>query len=890
MVATYSKPHFWMIVFSMLVIENIFCQTMPVKGIVCDDANNPIPYASVVFSSDSLSNKMLEYAVTDNDGRFSIDKLSAEISYRWVCVRSMGYETYLKKLPLSKLLGLNIVLSESANELNEFVVTAQRPDVVKRGDTLVYNSSQFAKGDEQNIGDVIQKMPGMEVDDTGNVSFLGRKIEKLLIDGDDVLAGSSSSAIKTFSPDFANSIELISNYSDGSIENKFKQDGALALNLKSGKKTKINGTLEASAGFNEKYKAKSSIITLVPKLSLNTMLNMNNTGEAAFSIQEYFANVVGFSNIKSGEQASLSEVEKQLLFPPENEYARAVALANLNALWKPSDKYRLKTNTIYNKTESKGLNAKTDKYTLPSQTFTNNSTADFQKTPEIFSQILLQDWRPSSVFSIKMSTKIDISKNTALNAYSDQYTSISINAAEDFRQKQLKLSQVGEANMLIGKGLLSAGIHLDAERRNFCNKMKIKGALPLPIQPWGQSNDTLFYSQNKDGAKTSLNTFASITHPILRDDMFIKVELSYKMDMEETSITNHVPHLLSDAKSDKIEARLWKTYAGMVKNNGLFRFSGGVSAATYNFATNLDFKQEKHIYWEPNINIEFFMSAQHRLRIALNHTYSPFSMEYLTSNVWMTGYKQVQLGSSEISNPLRNIQRANLSYQYASLFDRFMLFVFSDYSKVKNAQLLSVNSDGLITFNSYKDGGLSETYYNKIYLNKGLGSLPFDVKSTGVYSYNKSNILRANTPESLHYKEFSATLDIISKFRQSPFNFEIGTRYSNAQRTIKPSNINSMTREKGILCKLFYNKGNMSFSISGKSSHINEGDVKRRFDDVDFLAKYKFKKIELKATGENIFHLSSNEWTKEVLLPNLISSISYRRMTGNILFSVAYNL
>ena len=67
-------------------------------------------------------------------------------------------------------------------------------------------------------------------------------------------------------------------------------------------------------------------------------------------------------------------------------------------------------------------------------------------------------------------------------------------------------------------------------------------------------------------------------------------------------------------------------------------------------------------------------------------------------------------------------------------------------------------------------------------------------------------------------------------------------------------------------------------SVSGKSSRIEDEEVKRSFGDLDFSLRYRLNKFDIKLTGENVFHLRGNEWIKKILSPTVQSTVLYRRI------------
>ena len=209
-------------------------EALQLSGRVLDAKGKPVIAATVVIATDSTGVKNMRYAITKADGSFRITRIIAASPSYWVNVRSVGFKDYRRRFTAIPP-QLQIVLEEQLTEVDRVVVVGKAPDVYEKGDTLVYNPKNYTLGNEQNIGQVIKRMPGLSVNASGKVSYQGKEVDKVLINGKDVLGTSSEGmAINNLPPDFAHSIELLKDYRDSSdITQDFHEDKMLALNLKS---------------------------------------------------------------------------------------------------------------------------------------------------------------------------------------------------------------------------------------------------------------------------------------------------------------------------------------------------------------------------------------------------------------------------------------------------------------------------------------------------------------------------------------------------------------------------------------------------------------------------------------------------------------------------------
>ncbi len=51
--------------------------------------------------------------------------------------------------------------------------------VTMKGDTLIYNADSFKNGTERKLEDVLKKLPGVEINDDGEIEVEGKEVTKL---------------------------------------------------------------------------------------------------------------------------------------------------------------------------------------------------------------------------------------------------------------------------------------------------------------------------------------------------------------------------------------------------------------------------------------------------------------------------------------------------------------------------------------------------------------------------------------------------------------------------------------------------------------------------------------------------------------------------------------
>lgn len=173
-----------MLLLPFFSLITLYGQTEKLCGIILDETDGmPVPRATVRLTD--VQGRLLNYTFAAEDGSFTIkyDHSQTELT---VHVQSMGYrsQNFVLKPSMSPV---TIRLQAEPTRLRDVIVKA--PDIEQRSDTLVYYTSKYARKQDRNIGDVLKRLPGIEVEDNGTIKYNGEPINKFYINGSDFADG-----------------------------------------------------------------------------------------------------------------------------------------------------------------------------------------------------------------------------------------------------------------------------------------------------------------------------------------------------------------------------------------------------------------------------------------------------------------------------------------------------------------------------------------------------------------------------------------------------------------------------------------------------------------------------------------------------------------------------
>lgn len=262
-----------------IISLSAFAKNIITGTVVEASDRSPIVGANVLIKDSN--GKMLTYGISDDGGRFSIETPDgAENLY--IQVTMIGYKTFSAPCKVNAQ-PWTILMEEGALQLQEVVVKADR--IRENGDTITYHVGSFAQKQDRTIGDVLKRMPGIDVANNGRIKYQGTDINKFYIEGNDLLGGKYGIATNGISHDDIGAVEVMENHQPMQVLRGLSFSDQAAINLKMKNKSKatllVHGTL--GGGWSQQPHGslwQGDIFTMMVtgKYQMITTLKGNNTG------------------------------------------------------------------------------------------------------------------------------------------------------------------------------------------------------------------------------------------------------------------------------------------------------------------------------------------------------------------------------------------------------------------------------------------------------------------------------------------------------------------------------------------------------------------------------------------------------------------------------------
>ncbi|MEQ8927035.1 MAG: TonB-dependent receptor [Fulvivirga sp.] len=336
--------------FGVLCAATVFSQNSSnITGKVVDESGEPLPMASVVLlqAKDSV---MQSFTITSTNGAFELKNV-AKGSYV-LQAGFVGFQTLSEPLDIDGVESVDkgtLTLKEQTEILEGVQITADRIPILFKGDTIQYNADAFKTGPNATVEDLLRKLPGIEIDQNGNIKAQGEKVNKILVDGKEFFGEDPKIATKNLPSDALKNVQVFDKMSENS-EFTGIDDGqrskTINLSLKDDKKKGVFGKLSIGYGTDERHNSKASINKFNNKSQLSFLGGINNINEQNFSFEDYINFSGGISSLMSGDgEISIESADGGLL--QGNQGVSTSSAAGINFNHEFSDKTELSSSYFF---------------------------------------------------------------------------------------------------------------------------------------------------------------------------------------------------------------------------------------------------------------------------------------------------------------------------------------------------------------------------------------------------------------------------------------------------------------------------------------------------------------------------------------------------------------
>lgn len=899
--------HFLTLAAILLFTLTGFTQKTEINGQLKNPQGETLEMANILLLNGTDSS-MISFAFTDDQGRFKI-KVEQNSTYllRMSYLGLRNLDTLVRIGTEARLNLGSLTLVREDIPLTEAEVVEEMPITVS-GDTIIYKTEAFTTGEERKLEDVLEQLPGFEVDDNGEVKVQGKTVEKVMVEGQDFFDGDTKLATKNIPANAVDKVQVLQDYNDVDPLRGVDNNDRIALNikLKDGKKNIFFGDISAQGGLDERYLVHPNLFYYSPKASYNFIGDLNNIGVPAFTQQDYFRFNGGFRGLNNRSGSSLNIASDNGLGASMATNTRANEITSrfgaLNINLNPSKAWNWNGFIIANQTQTLTRSEMYRSYLNPDapeskieETLLNSS--DAQNTALMGK--LGGTFTPNTSLHVAYDGLFKTSTQRSFSNKNSDFGFTQTNIGEQNEQMPLEtkhsISAYYEAN---AKNISSVeGVFLFKQQDPSYSFASNAAQVPFPSLPLVDTNSTeLLQNQQLQTLKTDLN----LNHYFVLNNTN-HLNLIAGTSITRQQYTSNMDQLYNGISINDINDPIYRNDVRYMLDDyfiglrykvklGKLILRPGLNAHYYQYDLSEDRAFGEPLFANTFLLPEFFAKYDFRKTESLTLTYNMQAQFTDVNNFYpgliINSYNSLRRGNTSISNAL--VHAFNLGYYKFDMFNFMNIFAGLTYSRTIDALVTSTDFIGLqrvlTPINAQGTNDLLSAY----------GS--FDKRFTkwkfrlgGNLSYTNTNTLIQNLENKNNSFVQAYDASVETNFKRAP-NVEVGYRF--IHNAYKGNNVENtfVTNRPFIKVEAPFLE---SFTFIGEYAYNNYRSNGTTTNNFDFLtANLYYQKEdspwEFSLNGMNL--LNTGILREDGFNENLISTSVYYVMPRYVLLGVKYSL
>ncbi|MGH2562896.1 MAG: outer membrane beta-barrel protein, partial [Ginsengibacter sp.] len=728
-------------------------------------------------------------------------------------------------------------LISKAKLLQEVVIKTGNGFRIK-GDTTIYSADSFKVAANANVGELLKKLPGIQVDKDGKITAMGETVQKVLVDGEEFFGDDPGMAVKNLRADAVKEVQVFDKKSDqaeftGIDDGKTQK--TINLKLKDNAKHGYFGKLDLTGGTKQnnenRYNENLLFGSFKGKRKLSAYVLSGNTGQDGLNWQDqqkYGGGEDDFSlNLDDNGDINFQwngSNDEEPYVDPQNGF-----ITNVNAGLAYSNKWNDKYN--FNLTPK----FQNQQYINHKQTFTETQVGDSvldQNSTEA-DDVNRHNFKIKGILDMKIDSMNSLKITANTNFYHTESNS-SLNSVSTGNTGTLKntssrnLKTKSDKNAVSGNLLFRHKFHKDRRTLSFTGNWDVlnnQGTNFLNSSNQAYLDGIPASSQDLDQMKDYNTSTATLsgkvvyTEPLAKEySLELAYQVAYNYGTNNQLTYNYTP---VSNKYDQVVDSLSNQFKQNILQN--------IPSARINFAnkkiklnigsgfgfTNFDLKDitydkdytRDYVNFYPSANFTYTYKSGHSLRINYSGNTTQPEINQLQPLRNNNDYFNQYIGNPDLKPSFTN--RFNISHNSYNFIKDFFNYEFisiqSTRNAITNSQIINVDSGKTITQPINTNGNLS------INLNAGGGGklkkLDIRVYLGPRFSYNKyANIVN-------NQKSFSKTITPgsylqLSKTKEKKYDLSISDEFSFNSNTTSQNDtkIHYITNTVSINATVYYKK------------------------------------------------------------------------------------
>jgi len=186
------------------------------KGRVADTTMRQVLKQATISILNANDSSLFTYGLTDDKGLFAFKNIP--FGNYILQIDFSGYETRNTSFHLTKdgaaLEAGTIYMQSDSHDLGN--VTVQAIPILIKKDTVEYNANLFVTKPNATVGDLLNKLPGVDADKNGNINAHGETVQRVLVNGKRFFGDDPKMATQNLPPDVVDKVQVYDALNDQS--------------------------------------------------------------------------------------------------------------------------------------------------------------------------------------------------------------------------------------------------------------------------------------------------------------------------------------------------------------------------------------------------------------------------------------------------------------------------------------------------------------------------------------------------------------------------------------------------------------------------------------------------------------------------------------------------
>ncbi len=822
-----------------LFVTAIAVAQVNVSGTVVDkESNEPLTGVSVIVKG--ADGKIKKFTTSKGDGGFAMSLSSVTGCRLEVSMMSFAKKT----IPLDSVsFPLIVQLEPGTTLLKEVTVKADR--IREQGDTISYTVGSFAQAQDRSIGDVLKRMPGIDVANNGKIQYQGEDINKFYIEGSDLLGGKYGIATNGISHEDVGAVEVMENHQPMQVLSGISFSDKAAINLKLKNKAKATWSFHGDAGGGYSWQPDGAIwdgelfaMAVMPNFQNITTFKTNNIGEdLSAQATDFFASRRG-TDLSRYVGVSLPGVpnlsRKRTLF-------NRSALVSTNALWKLGrGEFKTQIDYSFNRITAEAANVTTYFLNDGNRVITESHNG-VDRSHSLSGKFIYELNQKTAFINNTLKTNIDWDdvrlgvtgslSNNQTASLPDYYVGNDFKIIKRFNGKHL-VTFISKNEWESLPQTLSVSINDGFMRQ--------------------QVKDHAFYTNESAAYAFSVKGITiSLEGGVKGYFRYLNTELP---DMPE-EITGETTNVLN---TNYLTVYATPKFEYWVKRVN-FSLNAPVSFAHYTFDKALANRSE--VYFSPSLSMNWKPNNRFSMSVSGGTGRSPMDLNMIQPGYVMTNYRSFRRGVDDFYNSSSQRVSGRLSYKHTRRGIFANAFVMQSWSHNPYTMAQQLYGDYVVySYTDAKSDGQMLMASGNI--GKTLDFMRGSANINGSFSRNESHLISENT----NVNSVGTSWSVGAKINGAPlrwFSFDYRFEWASSRMSMNGTNASWLGNMENELLLNIMPHRKWEWHISGE--HYRNELTSDQFKNVFLLDTkliYKLsKRLELSASLSNIFNQRTYNYT-----------------------------